>query len=142
MKVTGTGGITSTGGASAPKKASGGFAVSGSAGQASAAPIRSASGLSSVGPLEALMALQEVDGPLERRRKAVRRAGRILDVLDEVKLGLLDGEVDAGSLHRLTAAVRSEQGEAEDPGLKGVLREIEARAAVELAKLEMARQAA
>jgi hypothetical protein len=142
MKVTGSRGVGSSGGTAAPKKAAGGFSVSQSPAPTSAAPIQSTGGLSSVGPLEALMALQEVEGPLERRRKAVRRAGRILDVLDEVKLELLDGAVDAGSLHRLTAAVRSEQGEADDPNLLGVLRAIEARAAVELAKLEMSRRAA
>lgn len=142
MKVTGASGVGSAGGASAPRKAAAGFSVSGLSAQPAAAPVQHAGGLSSVGPLEALMALQEVEGPLERRRKAVSRAGRILDVLDEVKLGLLDGGVDAASLRRLVSAVRSERGEAEDPQLKGVLREIEARAAVEMAKLEMSRQAA
>ena len=43
--------------------------------------------------MDALLALQEVDGPLERRRRAVRRGGRLLDALDAVKLALLgDGE--------------------------------------------------
>jgi hypothetical protein len=39
-------------------------------------------------------------------------------------------------------AVRLERGGADDPRLQGLLDEIEVRAAVELAKLEMARPAA
>ena len=95
-----------------------------------------------VGSIDALLALQEVGGPLERRRKAVRRAGVILDVLDEVKLALLDGGVPPAALERLMTAVRLERGGADDPRLQGLLDEIEMRAAVELAKLEMGRPAA
>jgi hypothetical protein len=95
-----------------------------------------------VGSIDALLALQEVGGPLERRRRAVRRAGVILDVLDEVKLALLDGGVPQAALERLVSAVRLERGSADDPRLQGLLDEIETRAAVELAKIEMSRPAA
>jgi hypothetical protein len=87
------------------------------------------------------MALQQEDGPLERRRRAVGRAGSMLDLLDEMKLNLLDGEPNAAALERLTRAVRSERAQTGDPGLEGVLDEIETRAAVELAKLEVSRAA-
>ncbi len=65
----------------------------------------------------------------------------MLDLLDEVKLSLLDGEPTTTALERLTRAVRSERAETGDPGLEGLLDEIETRAAVELAKLEVARAA-
>lgn len=94
-----------------------------------------------VGGLGALLALQETGGPLERRRRAVSRAGRILDVLDEVKLALVTGELSLSQLERLTRAVREERAATEDAALEDVLNEIETRAAVELAKLEMARNA-
>jgi hypothetical protein len=71
----------------------------------------------------------------------VRRAGQILDVLDDVKLSLLEGGVAPGTLERLVNAVRLERGEADDPKLRELLDEIETRAAVELAKLDMARAA-
>jgi hypothetical protein len=65
----------------------------------------------------------------------VRRAGRILDVLDQVKLALLDGRLSLAQLNQLRRAVRDERDFTGDPGLEGVLDEIELRAAVELAKL-------
>jgi len=99
-------------------------------------------GPTGVASLDALLALQEVGGPLERRRRAVRRAGRILDVLDEVKLSLLEGGLPPAALDRLVSAIREERGGTDDPNLEGLLDEIETRAAVELAKLEMARAAA
>jgi hypothetical protein len=99
-------------------------------------------GPTGVASLDVLLALQEVGGPLERRRKAVRRAGRILDVLDEVKLALLDGGLPPAALERLIAAIREERSGTEDPRLEDLLDEIETRAAVEMAKLEMARAAA
>ena len=92
--------------------------------------------------VDALLALQDVGGPLERKRRAVGRAGRILDVLDEIKVALLDGELNLGQLDRLRRAVRDERGRTDEPRLEGVLDEIELRAAVEIAKLEKAAHAA
>jgi len=92
--------------------------------------------------VDALLALQEVGNPLEGRRRAVRRASRILDILDEVKLALLDGELSLTQLDRLRRAVSEERGLTSDPRLDGVLDEIELRAAVEIAKLETAAYAA
>jgi hypothetical protein len=80
--------------------------------------------------------LQEVGGPTERRRKAVRRAGVILDVLDDLKIAVLDGAVAPSTLRRLMDAVRQERALTGDERLEGVLDEIETRAAVELAKLD------
>lgn len=97
--------------------------------------------MSAVTSLDALLALQDVDGPLERRRRAVRRAGRILDVLDEVKLSLLEGGAGEAQLLQLTQAVRAERASTHDERLEGVLDEIETRAAVELAKREFAQAA-
>ena len=108
---------------------------------AAPAQDRRAAGPTGVGSLDALIALQEVGGPLERRRRAVRRAGAILDVLDEVKLALLEGGLPPAALERLMLAVRQERGEADEPRLRDLLDEIETRAVVELAKLEMARAA-
>ena len=81
-------------------------------------------------------------GPLERPPQGLCAApGVILDVLDEVKLGLLEGGVSSAALDRLMLAVRQERGEADEPRLRNLLEEIETRAAVELAKLEVARPA-
>jgi hypothetical protein len=123
--------------------ASGGFSLSGNGGATTpggTAPAVAAGGVASVG---ALLALQEADGPLERRRKAVRRAGRLLDGLEAVKLSLLGGAQAGAALDDLARAAREERFGAEgDERLQGLLDQIEARAAVELAKAEMSRRAA
>jgi hypothetical protein len=138
MKVGGPNGIGSaqpaSGRASGP--AAGGFSVAGAeAAPEAQASTRLASTLG-VGSLDALLALQEVGGPMERRRKAVRRAGVILDVLDDLKLATLDGGIAPATLGRLIEAVRQERGRTGDGALEGVLDEIETRAAVEMAKFE------
>ena len=143
MKVSGSGAAGPASGAGRAKGASSGegFGLPNVAGPAPAAAAGPAGPVASVSGLSALLALQETGGPLERRRRAVSRAGRILDVLDEVKLALVSGELSLSQLERLTRAVREERAATEDAALEGVLNEIETRAAVELAKLEMARNA-
>jgi hypothetical protein len=141
MKIQGGGATSGAGAASrAPSQAAPGFAPTADAGAAretaAAAPM---SGLSGVSSLDALLTLQEAPGPTERRRRAVRRAGRLLDVLDEVKLGLLEERPTDSVLLSLTRAVADQRAETDDPALEGVLNEIETRALVELAKAEVAR---
>jgi hypothetical protein len=92
--------------------------------------------------VDALVALQELGGPTERKRRAVGRASRMLDALDDIKAGLLTGELSAGDLDRLRRAVRDERAHTDDANLEAVLDEIELRAAVEVAKLEQAGHAA
>ena len=95
------------------------------------------SGTRSIGGIDALLALQGVEEPSERRRKAVKRGKSALDALDALKLGLLSGTFDTGALARLksvTAALAEPSG---DPTLDAVLAEIELRAQVELAKIGM-----
>ena len=143
MKVNNSSGVGSASGVRpGARPPASGFSLPGAAEATEVAHATPASGVTGVGSLDALLALQEVSGPLERRRKAVRRAGRILDVLDEIKVALLGGDLTPVSLDRLVVAVREQREGAEDPGLEAVLNEIETRAAVEIAKLEMARPAA
>ena len=144
MKITGPNGTGSTTGAcpARPAGAAAGFRLP-ILGQADGAGATAGvSRMAGVMAVDALLALQDVSGPLERKRRAVGRAGRILDVLDEIKLALLDGELNLIQLDRLRRAVRDERARTEDPNLEGVLDEIELRAAVEIAKLEQAADAA
>ena len=87
------------------------------------------------GSVGALFALQEVPDAAARRRKAVARAAKMLDRLDELQLGLVEGAIDGDALADLAAAARSAREDTGDVALQGVLDEIELRAAVELAKL-------
>ena len=139
MKVGGPSGVGSAQASSGrgAGQAAGGFSVASPDGaQETAASTRLASTLG-IGSIDALLALQEVGGPTERRRKAVRRAGVILDVLDDLKIAVLDGgSIAPATLGRLIEAVRQERARTGDTRLEDVLDEIETRAEVEMAKLE------
>ena len=63
------------------------------------------------------------------------KSGRnALDLLDELKIGLLGGPLDQSTLLRLKSAAAELKTESGDPGLDGVLAEINLRVEVELAK--------
>lgn len=84
----------------------------------------------------ALIALQEVGSPLERRRRSIRRASSLLDEMEGLKIALLGGSFGRVDLDRLTRVVREQRDATEDPKLESLLDEIETRALVEVAKLE------
>jgi hypothetical protein len=90
--------------------------------------------LRTLGGIDALIALQGIEDPLERRRRAVKHGKRALDALDEVKLGLLAGTLDQGTLLRLKAVAADLKDGSGDERLDQVLSEIDLRVAVELAK--------
>jgi hypothetical protein len=140
MKVSSTGSVGASG-ASRAKPSSGGtgFSLPSVNAASGAASVAQTGGLAGIGSLDALLALQAMGDPLERKKRAVKRADGILDILGEVKIALLDGDVSTATLHRLTQAIRQQRESTDDPRLEGVLNEIETRAAVEMAKLEQAR---
>jgi hypothetical protein len=90
--------------------------------------------LRTVGGIDALIALQGIEDPVERRRRAVKHGRRALDALDELKLGLLSGALEPAALLRLKAVAADLQDGSGDEKLDQVLSEIELRVAVELAK--------
>jgi len=135
MKVNGPAGPASPGAPRAGRPASGGgFSVGGPAAPAAAAPAAASAAAPPVAGLSALMALQGVEDVTERRRRAIRRGGGLLDRLDELKLALLAGLPPGTALEGLQRAVGETVGEVDDPRLRAVLEQIELRAAVELAK--------
>ncbi len=94
----------------------------------SAAPPRATSGI------DALLAMQGVEDSTERRRRSVARGRTALDVLDDLKIGLLAGSFDSTTVARLRTAAAELKTTSGDPGLDQVLSEIELRVEVELAK--------
>ena len=88
--------------------------------------------------LDTLVTLQEVPDRNMARKRAVKRASDMLDVLEGIRLDLLNGEVPAARLGALLRLVRLQRDQVEDPRLTHVLDEIELRARVELAKLGQA----
>jgi hypothetical protein len=136
MRIDGNGRVAGPRGSSATGKSPDGgsrFSLDiGESLQDAAAPRAAAA----VAGLDAMLALQGVEEAGEKRRRLMRRGRSLLDVLDALKLGLLDFASPADTLGRLSALVREGRERAEDPGLESVLNEIDLRAAVELAKLE------
>lgn len=88
--------------------------------------------------LGTLIAMQSIPEGLARRSKAAKRGHDILAVLDELRDGLLTGQVSLTLARRLAHVVNAETETFEDPRLRAVLDEIDLRAKVELAKLEAA----
>lgn len=94
-------------------------------------------GTRSIGGIDTLLALQGVEEPSERRKRAVKRGRTALDALDALKLGLLSGTLDTAALSRLKSVAVSLAESTGDPNLDTVLAEIELRVGVELAKIGM-----
>lgn len=94
---------------------------------AGSAPMQAAAGI------DAILALQAVDGPLTGKKKAVRRGASLLDMLDDIKTDLLIGRISAERLDRMTLML-AEARERSLPGLDALLDDIELRVRVELAK--------
>jgi hypothetical protein len=84
--------------------------------------------------IDVLLALQGIEDPTERRKRSVQRGRGALDVLDDLKLGLLSGNLTASTVSRLRDAAANLKSSSGDPGLDAVLSEIELRVEVELAK--------
>jgi hypothetical protein len=84
--------------------------------------------------IDALLAMQGVEDPTERRKRSVQRGRGALDVLDDLKIGLLSGNFNASTVSRLRDAAANLKSSSGDPGLDAVLSEIELRVEVELAK--------
>jgi hypothetical protein len=101
----------------------------------SAAETRATTAPRATANIDGLLALQGIEeDPAERRRRSVQRGKGALDVLDDLKLSLLSGNLDSATVGRLRDAAANLKSSSGDPGLDAVLSEIELRVEVELAK--------
>lgn len=69
--------------------------------------------------------------------KAAKQGKELLDALEKLRMGLLTGRMPKAELENLGRMMKSARATTSDPQLAEVLNEIEVRAAVELAKLEV-----
>jgi hypothetical protein len=90
-----------------------------------------------IAALDSILALQGMEDSTEGRSRGLKHGEQLLDMLDQVQQGLLAGGISRATLNRLASAVTKRQEHFADPHLQSVLDEIELRAHVELAKLEM-----
>jgi hypothetical protein len=134
MRIYGSSGTAAvaTPTASARRSAAGSFSVSE---QDATRTTSGTSALRTVASIDALIALQGIEDATERRRHALKRGRFALDALDELKIGVLGGNLSQATLNKLTAAAAHLAVGSGDSGLDGVLGEIELRVEVEIAKM-------
>jgi hypothetical protein len=134
MRIYGPNGTTlGTPANSARRTSSSGFSLPEDLGTASES--RATTAPKATANIDALLALQGIEeDPTERRRRSVQRGKGALDVLDDLKLKLLAGNLDSATVSRLRDAAANLKTASGDPGLDSVLSEIELRVEVELAK--------
>ena len=133
MRIQGPNGTTlGSQSSSVRRTSSGGFSLPDAA---SATEARATVTPKATAGIDALLALQGIEeDPVERRKRSVQRGKGALDVLDDLKLGLLSGNFNASTVSRLRDAAANLKSSSGDPGLDAVLSEIELRVEVELAK--------
>lgn len=130
VRIDGNSRIGNVSGRAATRTGSGTFQI----GEGTSTPqARPVANLAPTASIDALLALQAVDDPLERRRKLVRRGNQLIDSLEGLRTDLLAGNLSDGRLNQLMA-VMSQARDRGDPGLDSLLDDIELRARVELAK--------
>lgn len=94
-------------------------------------------GASAVFSVGSILAIQETpDATDENAKNKLRRFGNdVLDHLDDLRLGILEGTVSKERLTDLARMLREKRERTDDPQLNAVIDEIELRAEVEIAKL-------
>jgi len=135
MKVSGPKSASSISSAKRRSGAGGeGFSIETPSGGPSS--VEATGAASAVTSVDAILALQSVGDFSEAKKKATERAFSMLDVLDDLKLSLLDGGIPRAKLVALMDLLQSRRETTQDNRLEAMLDEVETRAAVELAKLE------
>jgi hypothetical protein len=127
-----------TGASSAVGEADFAEALSAAEEAAAAAGAEAPVNVAGVGGVGAFLGAQEVDEREMQRRRAVKRGRLTLDALSQLRDALLMGSLPLSTIQKLEAIVAAERGTTTDPVLQSILDDIEIRAAVEIAKLEVA----
>ncbi len=102
-------------------------------------PVESApvSGTSSLAAVDSILALQEVGDAATGKKQAIKHAHDMLDMLEDIRLGLIAGCVPLSKLNRLIQMVERRRDTFQDPELSALIDEVELRARVEIAKWQM-----
>ena len=86
---------------------------------------------------DAIFAAQSVSDEEERqiRKKLIKKGSTLLDNLEEIRDGLLRGEISKDRLIEISRLVKQKDVSSADEKLQEIMQEIELRVEVELAKL-------
>ena len=93
-------------------------------------------GTAPLAALSSLLAIQEAPDPGSGRKRAVLYGDTLLDELQTLQIGLVEGWVSEDTLQSLSNMLDRPRPPIDDKDLSQVLDDIEVRAAVELAKLK------
>ena len=97
-------------------------------------PVASTNRISSV---DAVVAVQEITGDNKDERGAKNRANLVLDQLEDIRMGLLLGEIPKSNLEELSKVLEVARENSVDSKLLEIIDDIELRAKIEIAKLEI-----
>ena len=97
-------------------------------------PVASTNRISSV---DAVVGMQEITDDTKDERGAKNRANLILDKLEDIRMGLLLGEIPKSNLEELSKVLEVARENSVDSKLLEIIDDIELRAKIELAKLEV-----
>jgi hypothetical protein len=137
MKIKGSNRLSSTSGKK-PVKSTGSGSDFHSA--VSVDETKGASGVSGSQPIQSidsLLSFQEVPDSTSARSKGLVLGKDMLDHLEDIRRGLLLGSISKARLKTLAQVMKERRDKFQDPDLTDLLDQIELRARVELAKLEM-----
>ena len=89
-----------------------------------------------ISSVDAVVALQKITGDNTNERGAKNRANLILDKLEDIRMGLLMGQIPKSNLEELSKILIVARENSIDSSLLEIIGDIELRAKIELAKLE------
>lgn len=138
MKVDGPGKVESAQGSKKSSKTSGasGFRDMVSGGVETAAPSGPTQSIASI---DSLLMVQAAEDPTERaaRKRMRQRADTILDELEKVRTGMLAGTLTVGHMVDIADVISAHREKIMDPALTAIMDEVDLRAQVELAKMQL-----
>lgn len=148
MKVKGSGTAGGVGKASSSKKGAAGSSVDGAsfgsmlaAQEASGADASGgAAGTQVISNIDVLLMAQAAEDPTQgqARQRMKRRSLKILDALDAVRDKMLGGRLTVGDMIAVADMVAAHREAIDDPVLSDLMDEVDLRAQVEIAKMQVA----
>jgi MoaA/NifB/PqqE/SkfB family radical SAM enzyme len=90
-----------------------------------------------ISSVDAVVSMQEITDDNKDERGAKNRANLILDKLEDIRMGLLLGEIPKSNLEELSKVLKVARENSVDSKLLEIIDDIELRARIEIAKLEI-----
>ena len=115
---------------------SGGFSLLVGEDEQSENSVPTVSGAGPIASLDSILATQSVSYDQENIKRQIKHGDDLLNYLEEVRMDLLSGNINPGTVKQLAKEARQQNNLDEDPKLTEIINEIETRAEVELAKIE------